>query len=111
MTIEEIKIWRERIKTHGLGMAEGKPVVGVIDTLLAEVEEAKRLFAGCNEARSQAVKEAVYNKDMWDGSARRVQLLECNLTIATVALEEILSETEDSNTISYARTALERIKE
>lgn len=62
-----------------------------------QLDEANDKYNRCNEARSYAVKEAVNNKDMWDGSARRVKLLEAQLA-------EARAKNESQHTIQQLET-------
>ena len=92
MTIEDIKEWWNTAITH-----DKHAMIDAIDTLLAEVATLEKHNAYADQ----------YNavQDL------HLTIATSQLAVATEALKLILEETEDSNTISYARTALERIKE
>lgn len=63
-----------------------------------QLSEANDKYNRCNEARSMAVKEAVRNKDMWDGSARRVLLLESQLSEAKNEVERFKYMAQQNST-------------
>lgn len=96
MTIEEIKEWRATKPKRGTkeyGYVKRCDLESIIDTLLAEVTTLEKH----NASSDQAVVE-----------------LDQKLTIATEALEEIITDgdyTAPEGMKLIARTALERIKE
>lgn len=89
MTIEEIKEWREE------GGSPHYRANEIIDTLLAEVERLESYIT------------------TWRMDYTNMELEQTKLTIATEALESLISaNTQRITTARYiARTALERIKE
>lgn len=94
MTIEEIKEWRRVVRNRPMSIVQINDCK-IIDTLLAEVERLENYIT------------------TWRMDYTKMELEQTKLTIATEALESLISaNTQRITTARYiSRTALERIKE